>query len=427
MLEAFAARRAKAQQEEALRAQQEDHFRQQMAERQVDNARAERFHTDEIGLQRQQFAANEAQRKAVTGEAQRREGAAAFPQIRDAVRTDPALARSLAEAHGGQLLEKPAPEVPAWAMPRGMGLAMGFGQDVPTVPQPPPGPPSYQFALPGRTLDIPSAQDQEATRTAAREQQAKQFEAQIGPTAASPFALKALRETGAMMRAPTWDAKEDPFKSYQARMQALEGQDVTLRGQRAAAARVGAGLGLRERGADRQDKSLEDRELRDWKDTVGWKTLTTGGRTLQAAVANISGSEPKDILKHRDAMIQLARYFRGGVPSEGEMATLYHNLGGRLGNGMQAFMERMTTGDLTPLEMEMVQTSVKTAHEEWKQNIDEAQTSAQEMFGDSPRAMGKIKGMFKALGVEYGKPHSERGQAPALAPDEDARMKAAGF
>src|SRR5581483_1623144 len=96
-----------------------------------------------------------------------------------------------------------------------------------------------------------------------------------------------LQETLAMMQAPTWDAKEDPFKAFQARMQHLEDEQVTREGHQSTRALANSNLSRRERSADRQDEALEERKINNWKNGVDWKSLVNNNRSLRNALGNI--------------------------------------------------------------------------------------------------------------------------------------------
>lgn len=200
--------------------------------------------------------------------------------------------------------------------------------------------------------------------------------------------------------------KETMEQAYSRRRHELESEDAQIR----AAAIRGASYPsreLRNDAANDRNMNVLDREMKNFDQTVDWKSLVTGGRKLHASLANLASDDHKDALKHKDAAFQLGGFFRNGPPTEGEMHYLYSNLGGVVGNGLQTFIQKMATGDLTPVEMDMLRRSAKTARSEWLQNVEDAKGAAVEMFGPgsgldflAPNVNHKLKARFKALGED---------------------------
>lgn len=430
MLQQFAQRRQKAAEDEQARKQAEAHFQAQMAEKAADDARAEQYHKDELDYQNRTLAGSEAQRRAVAEEGQRKDAAAAYPQIQQLNATDPLQARNLAMLHGGSIEDRPQAPPPAappplWGLPRELGLAMNMGTgDTPQAPVPAPPPPGQQLHLAGRVLELPSAQEMETNRAAQAKQRAQQFAAQVAPSMSSPYAKQALQETLGMIQAPTWDPKEDPFKAFQARMQHLEDQQVTREGHQSTQALAGSAMALRERAADRQDESLEERKINNWKSGVDWKSLVNNNRSLRNALGNIETKGPDAVMSHKDAFLQLERFAKGGVPSEGEQRLFLDKMGGIPG-ALDRFLAESSTGDFSDITKKNIVFAAKQSRSEWRAQVQDALKGAQETFGDSPSAMRKIKGLFRGQGVDIealAKP-----AAPALAPADEDRMKKAGF
>lgn len=121
-----------------------------------------------------------------------------------------------------------------------------------------------------------------------------------------------------------------------------------------------------------------DTEWNRWHQQFDVKKVLGGTRMLASADMNINSGNP---LAEHDAQVSLGRFFRGGMPTEGEMHLLYQNLAGRLGNGMQAFVEKMERGGLTPAEVDIVRGAIGTARHEQRRVLGDIMRSARHEFG----------------------------------------------
>lgn len=375
MLQAFAERRDREKQAKMLHDQHEQHFQQQMAEKAVDNARADKYHADELGLQREQMGATSAHRQAELAAAADKEAAAAFPQIQAAQAAGDATGvQNLAALHGGQVIQKPPQQSPLVGLPRELGLAMNMGSgDMATNPMSPPG---QQIRLAGRVLDLPSKDEMEATRAAASKQRADQFLAQVGPVANTANGQRALRETMAQMNSPTWDAKEDPFKSFQTRMQNLEGQDVTMSGHRMAAANAGAGEGHKET-AENQ-RSL--RELRTtvevWKRDVGLKELSKTWEEANKAASMAKSTSGSAQAAAVEGFIKAAR---GGAVTGASQVFQQTHMGGLL-DRLESKLTAAQNGGFSAGAMADLQKGVQEAKSVIKDAVEERRKAYVDTF-----------------------------------------------
>lgn len=447
MLQAFGEKRAQAAQAEAARKQAEEHFRQQMAEKYADNARAEAWHKAELDFQQRQQAAAEAQRKAAAAEQQRKDAAAAYPTIQAMQATDPQGARNLAMLHGGEIVDKPQappPPPPLGGLPREIGLAMNMGTgDMQTNPMPAPPPPGQELHLAGRVLDLPTQQELEATRVAAAKKRATDFAAQVGPSLSSPYGAQALRETVAMMQAPTWDAKEDPFKALQARMQDLEHQQVTREGQRLAADRAGAGDGHKNTAENQRALRELRSDFQGWKSETGIKELGKAYEEMNKAESLAkSGAGPAQAA----AVESFIKSARGGAVTGASQGFMTAHMGGML-DLLETKVEAAKKGKFGPGQMAELNRAIRDAKAAIKAGVEERRASFVDKYYsgeyDDMKANvdNEYAGLFGQFGYKVqrgagakgvtvtGKKYNDPGapSAGSLSQTDEDRMKRAGF
>lgn len=397
LLSALADRRAKQQ---AAAAEQD--FRERQFAAQQENTRIDNARLDEELHGRQTHQANETQRLKDEEAARRLQKAnedaarALKEQVLPALDDDrPDKAQVAAQAAG----------IGMETMQEGHGPGYGDNQlapgQAPAAPQT-----RHQFKLPaGGIVDYDPQEARAAEKARSQRLQGRVHESLDGLDLikTDPLAKKAYDDTMSTLGLAA--KPEDVQKLFQENLRAYRTRaDENMRAElqrQASAHRLLSSDEWRRLAALDRHESLENRNLAQWKDTVKWGTIQTGGRKLHAAIENLASDDPKDALKHRDATIQLGGFFRGTTPTEGEMHYLYTDLGGRLGNAWPAFKARMLTGDLSPVEMEMVRASAKTAHEEWLRNVEDARASVEDTYGDDASVMKKAKGMFRSLGYHW--------------------------
>lgn len=282
------------------------------------------------------------------------------------------------------------------------------GQAPPVMPAmvPPPPKPTgrYSLTMPGQD---PIEYDPQAQRRRAVERggQLATDLAPIGEGATSPYDQRALQTVQAMAKTGAFKtpdealkARTDLAKFYELQAEENRRASINASGKVAAFSKPDTGRRL--------DLNSLRSEMKDWRQTSQWSKLQQGGFALRGAMANLEAEGPNAALQHKDAQIQLAKYFRGNVPTDSEMHMLYENLGGTLGNGLPKFFARMESGDLTPTELNMLRESMRTAHDEYKRNVKMAYESARATFGPgsgyenmATNVNTMLGGAFKNMGV----------------------------
>lgn len=147
--------------------------------------------------------------------------------------------------------------------------------------------------------------------------------------------------------------------------------------QRAADAKIRAAAmmampGLKNDAANRGDIARLQAEIKGFFQVADAKGQLKNMNALHAAHANINANGDNTAIAHRDALIQLARFFRGSIPTEGEMKVLYDKIGGAPG-AVDAFIEGLKTGDISDAMIANLQTSTKIA-------LAEAEERRKQMF-----------------------------------------------
>lgn len=208
------------------------------------------------------------------------------------------------------------------------------------------------------------------------------------------------------------DEHQRQFEERQAQAAALrrEGLGVsTENSKRSAAARIQA-AGITSQPALKASNAAGtvvgrlDTEFDRWSKQQNWKGVAAGSRQLKAAMGNIVSGNP---LAEKDAQIQLARFFRGAMPTEGEMHMLYANLGGRLGQALPKFIEDMSRGGLSPEQKNILKESIDVAQRESDEQIANIVESARTNFGPGSghenlagNINARVKGLFRGVGVK---------------------------
>lgn len=155
------------------------------------------------------------------------------------------------------------------------------------------------------------------------------------------------------------------------------GQDMALEGNKYKADSWNKNP-LKEGAAATAVATRVDTEWDRWYKQQDVKKVLGGERMLASASANIGSGNP---LAEHDAQVSLGRFFRGGMPTEGEMHLLYKNLAGRIGNALPAFFEKMERGGLTSAEVGIVKEAIVTAQQEQRRALSHVLKSARAEFG----------------------------------------------
>lgn len=195
-----------------------------------------------------------------------------------------------------------------------------------------------------------------------------------------------------------------------------------------------AGSGFKQEGANDRGLSLLDRRMENVKRTTAWSKLVNEDRTVRGLMTNIaSGTVP---LQHKDAQIQLARFFRQAQPTEGEMHMLYNNLGGTMDKWNQ-FVSRITNGDLSGEQMRQLKASADQVSREHNEAVQRTYEAVKHTVGDGSgfeqmpdNVNSYVRGMFADLGVEvpdvYGNTEGGITIGSKSAPKAKPKKKATG-
>jgi hypothetical protein len=148
--------------------------------------------------------------------------------------------------------------------------------------------------------------------------------------------------------------------------------------------------------------SLLDRRANNLRATTQFTKLVAGDKTVRGMMANIAdGTVP---LQHRDAQIQLARYFRQAQPTEGEMHLLYSQLGGTMDKWNQ-FVARVSNGDLSTEQLRQVKIAAGAVTREDAEDKRRFVETARKFLG--PRSgldmmPDQAQNLFEGLAAELG-------------------------
>ncbi len=133
--------------------------------------------------------------------------------------------------------------------------------------------------------------------------------------------------------------------------------------------RASAGSSFKQEGVNERMFGLLDRRAKAVRDTGLFGKLAANDKVVRGIAANLAnGTEG---LQHKDAQIQLARYFRQAQPTEGEMHLLYDKLGGWT-DSFNQFKAKVLRGDLSPEQLRQMRKSARTVmheHEEDKKRF----------------------------------------------------------
>lgn len=197
------------------------------------------------------------------------------------------------------------------------------------------------------------------------------------------------------------DEKRDQFGRRISTME--RGQDLGYRGKVDAAALIGS-RDLKVDAQNRGDSNSLERAVRDLYQAAGGKQELQNINVLHAAHANINATGPKAVLAHKDAMIQLARYFRGTTPTEGEMKLLYDHLGGTPA-AMDTFIKRIQSGDISTRAIENLRESAGIALRESEAKRSRLFGAMRERFGpgsDYENMGPQVNRHLRAYGMLFG-------------------------
>lgn len=122
---------------------------------------------------------------------------------------------------------------------------------------------------------------------------------------------------------------------------------------------------LKQEAANDRAMSLLERRAAALRQTGQFNKLAANDKTVRSLAANLASTET---LPHKDAQIQVARYFRQAQPTEGEMHLLYNGLGGWT-DKFDQFKAKVLSGDLSPEQLRQLQESAKIVTREHSEDV----------------------------------------------------------
>jgi hypothetical protein len=173
---------------------------------------------------------------------------------------------------------------------------------------------------------------------------------------------------------------------------------------RTVARNQGAGLDLRRDAANRGDVRTLQSDIREALSEADSKTLIKSNRALHAAMANIAAKGPDAVMSHKDAFVQLERYFRGGTPTDSETHLLLSNLGGIPG-AVDRFLAESRTGDFSDITKRNIVAATRRALAEHDENVNNMFAGLRERFGPGSgydNMAPQVNRRVHALGRTYG-------------------------
>lgn len=198
-------------------------------------------------------------------------------------------------------------------------------------------------------------------------------------------------------------SRETLDKIFSERLTHLENNKTQLEGQRARAASYGDPT-LKTDAANRQDASNLERGVRDFMALADSKQLLKSNRSLHAAIENIAAKGPDAVMSHKDAFVQLERYFRGGTPTDSETTLLMKHMGGIPG-AIQQFQADLQTGDFSDITKRNIAAASARAKVENDKNVGDVVQGLSERFGPGSEYsnMGpQVNRHVQAIGRLYG-------------------------
>jgi hypothetical protein len=190
------------------------------------------------------------------------------------------------------------------------------------------------------------------------------------------------------------------------KLTAAEQKEIAM--ARIAAARAAAipGLGLRNDAANARDVGRMETSIKNYFQVADAKGQLKNMNALHAAHANINVTGDNTAIAHRDALVQLARFFRGSIPTEGEMKLLYDKIGGVFGT-IDTFEKGLINGDISDQMIANLKESTKIALAESEQRRGQMFSGLAKIIGPTgaygtmgPQANAMAKGYGQLFGVE---------------------------
>lgn len=155
-------------------------------------------------------------------------------------------------------------------------------------------------------------------------------------------------------------------------------REQSEKNSRIGASAARAGQGNKDEASVDRAMSLINQRAKAFRDISQYPKLVQADKTVREIFNNISTGSVN--LQNRDAQIQMAKYFRGSIPTGAEMTHLYTNLGGTQ-DAWNRFVSHGIKGALTPEEIHQLRVSATAVRKEHEENKGRAVKVGRKLFG----------------------------------------------
>jgi hypothetical protein len=218
---------------------------------------------------------------------------------------------------------------------------------------------------------------------------------------ASEAAAKAA-QVKADTAAGVWEDRKEHWATADATTR--RGQDLSLEGRKFMSINFGAGNPLRVDASNRGDTQRLEAAVKDIVQMADGKSLVRSNRALNQAITNISAKGPDAVTAHKDAFLQLERFFKGGgTPTEGEAILLLKHMGGIAG-AIDQFNADVTTGDFSEITKQNLARAARMAKGELDGNLRNFMGALTERVGPGTEFEGmgaNVNHMVRSIGKIY--------------------------
>lgn len=179
------------------------------------------------------------------------------------------------------------------------------------------------------------------------------------------------------------DKNREDQQTFQGEQNKLYRSEPTTAAERERLARIRAsaqtaGQGNKDEASVDRAMSLINQRAKAFREIAQYPKLVQSDKTVREIFNNIAAGSVN--LQNRDAQIQMAKYFRGSIPTGAEMVHLYTNLGGTQ-DAWNRFVNHGIKGSLTPEEIHQLRVSATAVKKEHEENKHRAIKVGQKLFG----------------------------------------------
>lgn len=178
------------------------------------------------------------------------------------------------------------------------------------------------------------------------------------------------RKTRADQQIEFRNLNREDQQAFTAIMNKLYRNEPTTAAEREKLARIRAsammaGQGNKDEASVDRAMSLIGQKAKAFREVTQYSKMVQSDKTIRELFNNIASGSVN--LQNRDAQIQLAKYFRGSIPTGAEMTHLYTNLGGTA-DAWNRFKSNMLKGRMTPEEIRQLRASASAVRKEHEEN-----------------------------------------------------------